>query len=116
MPSYSTIKRWVAKERRERQELAKLSFDGDPHPGRPRVFSNEELMKMKAFTKESLAEGRPVRRIDLAKAIGRDSGPRKVSLQRISDYRTKLRLSHKRPVAKPKKQVWCSINVPLFDR
>jgi len=114
MPSYTTIKRWVAKEKRERQERATVLSDNNPRRGRPRLFSNEELMKMKSFTRESLAEGRPVRRIDLAKAIGRDHGPHKVSLQRISDYRTELRLSHKRPVAKPKKQVLYRLNVPLF--
>lgn len=62
-------------------------------------------MEMKSFARQSLKDGHPVRRIDLAKAIGRDKGPHKVSLQRISDYRTELRLSHKRPVAKPKKQI-----------
>jgi len=105
MPSYDTIKRWVAREKKERQEQRIPSSNSEPKRGRPRVFSAKEIITMKSEAQRLLAEGKPVTRKVLREAIGRDHGPRKVSLQRISDYRSFLRLSHKRPVAKPKKQV-----------
>lgn len=115
MPSRSTIQRWVSLEKRKRQTIEASLFSAKPRRGRPSIFSESEIIAMKEASRHLLQEGKSVTRSALREAIGRDKGPHKVGLQRISDVRHLLHLSHKRPVAKSMKEVRDPIWCPLFE-
>lgn len=86
-PSYATIKRWVTTEKKDRQKRLTISKIERSNRGRPRIFSNSELIQMRTAAERMLDAGEAVTRLKLLKAIGRDKGPHKVSVQRVSDYR-----------------------------